>query len=329
MVVNVDEPAPHRPEMHAAVPRQAVKPPRLRRGDAIGVAALAGPPDPARLDAGLAYLRARGYRVVEASNARRRQGYLAGGDAERARGYHELLRNPEVRAIFLARGGYGSMRLFSHLDLDLIRTSPRIHLGASDATAHFAFLWNHAHLVTFYGPMPAVDFAREPVDEVTDSWWEPVLQGRDYPRAFSLARESVLRPGVGEGPLLGGCLSLLVALEGSAEAVDTEGCVFFWEDVGEELYRIDRMLTQWRRSGKFDGVRGVMIGKLTEVDREGARDEAAIMAFLRDFFADAAFPVVCDVPLGHGGSMLTAALGVPVRLDAEAAAVTFLEAGVA
>jgi muramoyltetrapeptide carboxypeptidase len=315
------------PKTSRADSGRLVRPPALRPGDAIGVAALSGPVPADRLDAGIGYLAARGYRVIEASNLRSRCGDLAGSDAERAAGYHDLLENPDVRAIFLARGGYGTTRAVPFLDAGLIRRRPLIHLGHSDATALLAFLRAHANLVGFHGPMVAVDFARDPVDPLTDASWEPILRGCAAAR-YPIAAEQVIVSGRAEGELVGGCLSLLVALEGTPESVVTEGAIVFWEDVGEELYRVDRMLTQWRRSGKFDRVRGVMIGKLTGITRDGRPDEAALTALLRDVFGEAPYPVVRDLPLGHGGSNLTVPLGTRVRLDAEQCYFELLEPGV-
>jgi muramoyltetrapeptide carboxypeptidase len=294
-----------------------VRPPALRPGDAIGLAALSGPVPEDRLEAGIGYLCKRGYRVIEASNLRSRTQYLAGSDQERAAGYHGLLENPAVRAIFLARGGYGVTRVIPRLEAGLIRKRPLIHLGHSDATALFAFLRAHAGLVAFHGPMVAVDFARNPPDPPTDAGWEPVLRGEPGAGRFPILPEQVIAAGRAEGVLTGGCLSLLVALEGTPESVATDDAILFWEDAGEEVYRVDRMLTQWKRSGKFDRVRGVMIGKLTGITREGQPNEAALTALLCDFFGEAPYPVVRDLPLGHGGRNLTVPLGVRARLDTE------------
>ena len=136
-----------------------LKPPRLTPGATIGVAAVSGPVDETRLEAGLRALISRGYQVVEASNLRRRDGFLAGADAERAAGYRELVNDRGVDAIFFARGGYGASRILRFLRAEEIRSSPKIHLGGSDLTALFAYVATHASLATFYGPLVSLQLA--------------------------------------------------------------------------------------------------------------------------------------------------------------------------
>lgn len=298
-----------------------IKPPRLKPGGTIGVAAISGPVDEALLEAGLANLRAKGYGVVEASNLRRRDGFLAGTDAERAAGYRELLTNPAVDAIFFARGGYGSARILSLLDPDELRSHPKIHLGGSDLTALFAFASGRASLVTFYGPMIAVQMAEDtPLD------WESVLSGETVP-PVELPPSDRLAPGVGEGPLVGGCLSLVTSLCGTPEAVKGAESVFFWEDVGEEIYRLDRMLTQLERSGTFDRLEAMVIGTIAP-GRAGAESPDAVRAWLTDRFAGSPFPVATGFPAGHRPDTRTIPLGARVRVDVDRGALQFLEAGV-
>lgn len=299
-----------------------IKPPRLHPGATIGVAALSGPVDPTRLEAGLASLHANGYRTVEASNLRRRVGFLAGSDAERAAGYRDLLTDPAVDAIFFARGGYGAARVLPLLDPEELRSHAKIHLGGSDLTALFAFASAHAGLATFYGPMVAVQMADDPRLD-----WEEVLAG-GTPPAFEVPEADRLAPGSGEGRLVGGCLSLLASLCGTPEAVQAGGAVLFWEDVGEEIYRLDRMLTQLERSGTFDRLEAMVIGTIAP-GRTGAESPEAVGAWLADRFAGSPFPVVRGFPAGHRPDTRTIPLGARVRVDGARGAVRFLEAGVA
>src|SRR5262249_55985462 len=149
-----------------------LKPRRLGRGATIGVAAVSGPVVAEKLDAGISALKARGYQIVEAPNSRRRAGLFAGSDEDRFRGYRDLLTHPEGDAIFFARGGYGSVRILSGLDPEEVRRHAKIHLGASDLTALFSFLRLSTHLVTFYGPMVAVEIGNS-----RELDWEAVLSG--------------------------------------------------------------------------------------------------------------------------------------------------------
>ena len=282
----------------------------MRPGATIGVAAVSGPVDEGRLDHGLAYLRGRGYEIREASNLRFRNGFLAGTDAERAHGYRELVCDPRVDAIFFARGGYGSSRILAHLDAEELKANAKIHLGGSDLTALFAFVQRCAGLVTFYGPMVAVEMAGG--GAALDG--EEVLCG-DLPAPHAIAPKDVLTGGRAEGPLVGGCLSILASLCGTPEEIRGEGAILFWEDIGEDTYRLDRMLTQLERSGAFDGLRGMVIGSV--VPRRDRENAAAVRAYLRERFAGAAFPVGMGLACGHLESPRTLPLGAPAVLDCD------------
>ena len=297
-------------------------PPALRPGATIGVAALSGPPDLSRLDAGIARLRRRGYAVVEAANVRRREGLFAGNDAERAQGYVALLKDPRVAAIFFARGGYGAGRILDRIDAGDLAANRKPHLGGSDVTALFA-LCARIPLVAFYGPMVAVELATE---EGLD--WEDVLSGAP-PAEHLFAPEDVLAPGRGEGLVSGGCLSLLAALCGTPEALSPAGRLLFWEDVGEEIYRLDRMLTQLERSGTFDRIQGMIIGSV--VSRHRAETPEKVREYLRHRFQGAPFPVAAGLPAGHLDRPRTLPLHVPARLELASGAprLTFLAPAVA
>jgi muramoyltetrapeptide carboxypeptidase len=306
-----------------------VRPPRLRPGARIGVAALSGPVDEARLRRGVDALERRGYRTRLASNALARRGFLAGGDDERAAGYRELLADPDIEAIFFARGGYGVTRLLARLSAEEIAARPLIHLGGSDLTAFSAYLHARARLVSFYGPMPAVEMAGDAADALD---WEEVLSGA-IPASHDFEASDILASGTGEGPLVGGCLSLLASLAGTPEAIDAREAVLFWEDVGEETYRLDRMLTQLERSGTLDRLHAMLIGSISPGARGGGESPEAVAGWLEDRFRGAPFPVVRGFPAGHLPRPRTLPLGTSVRLEANLvdgkARLEFLEPGVA
>jgi muramoyltetrapeptide carboxypeptidase len=293
-----------------------IRPPRLRPGATIGIAAISGPVDPDRLDAGVRALERRAYRVVLADNVLARRDFLAGSDAERAAGYRRLLADPTVDAIFFARGGYGASRILRHLDAAELRARPRIHLGGSDVTALFAYLGQRAGLVAMYGPMVAVSLDEPGLD------WEAVLRG-EVPAGHRFGPDDVLAGGSGEGPLVGGCLSLIASLAGTPEAISGDGAVLFWEDVAEPAYRLDRMLTQLERSGTLDRLQAMLIGSISTGASGGGDSSQAISAWLRDRFAGAPFPVVRGFPAGHVAGTRTLPLGARVRLDADRGVLAF------
>jgi len=303
--------------------RDFLRPPRLKKGDTIGIAAVSRPVLEPKLAEGIAFLENCGYRVVCAPNihSRSSNGLFAGSDDERADGYRALLLDPKVDAIFFATGGYGSGRILPRLSARELTERPRIHLGGSDLTALFAWVSTHAGLTTFYGPMAAMALACEP-----DLDWERVLAGA-APDPHTVADADVLAPGVGEGPLVGGCLSLLATLSGTPEQLDGRGAVLFWEDVGEKVYRLDRMLTQLERSGTLDGLQAMIIGSITP-GAVGGESPDFVADWLRDRFGGSPFPVVCGYPAGHMRGSRTLPLGQPVRVDTGRRTVEFLQPAV-
>jgi muramoyltetrapeptide carboxypeptidase len=175
--------------------------------------------------------------------------------------------------------------------------------------------------------MPAVEMAREEAGSLD---WEDVLSGT-IPAPHDISPSDVLAGGTGEGPLVGGCLSLLASLAGTADAVDAREVVLFWEDVGEETYRLDRMLTQLERSGTLDGLQAMVIGSISPGARGGSESPEAVAGWLEDRFRGAPFPVVRGFPAGHLDRPRTIPLGARVRLDVHEGAgrLEFLEPGVA
>jgi muramoyltetrapeptide carboxypeptidase len=264
--------------------------------------------DPARLERGIAYLEARGYSVSEARNLRTAGRFLAGSDEERADGYRRLLTDGSVDAIFFARGGYGSSRTLRYLDVEEMRANPKIHLGGSDLTALFSWIRKHTGLVTFYGPMVAVEMAGKGAEDLD---WESVLRGGSL-LPHSITSEDVIQSGAAEGTLVGGCLSLLASLCGTPEQVSGDGTILFWEDVGEDTYRLDRLLTQLERAGTLDGLHGMVIGSV--LPRPGGESPEAVRQYLRQRFEGAPFPVAMGLQAGHLENARTLPLGARARL---------------
>ncbi|HKF43025.1 MAG TPA: LD-carboxypeptidase [Thermoanaerobaculia bacterium] len=279
------------------------------RGATIGVAALSGPVEEERLETGIARLEGRGFGVRKASNVLARAGFLAGADEQRAVEYRKLLRDSSVDAIFFARGGYGVSRVLSLLDAKEVAANPKVHLGGSDLTVLHAWIQRHAGLATFYGPMVAVEMAGEKEAELD---WETVLRGDPIP-AHDIASEDVLAPGDAEGPLVGGCLSLLASMCGTPEQVDARGSILFWEDVDEDTYRLDRMLTQLERAGTLDGLKGMVIGSV--VPRRDGESRETVRDYLRERFRGSPFPVAMGIQAGHLKNSRTLPLGAHARLD--------------
>ncbi len=285
------------------------KPAPLRPGDLIGVVAPGAAVEPAAVDAGVRVLEQAGYRVRVGVAVGRQSGYLAGTDAERLADLETMFADPAVRAVIAARGGYGSGRLLPRLDLELVRRHPKIVVGYSDLTFLLTQLVQQAGLVAFHGPM-LTDFPTNPNGAAALLR----LLGGDRSSWNVKARE-IVQPGTGEGVIVGGCLSIVVAGLGTPYALETRARLLFLEDVNEKPFRVDRMLTQLRQAGKLDELAGVMFGDMTGCGHAG--DVVTVRDVIGEAFATARYPVVFGLPTGHGGGIVTLPLGVRARLAGE------------
>ena len=292
-------------------------PPAVRAGDRVGVAALSGPVDGERLGAGLAELERLGFEVVTARNLGQRAGMFAGDEDSRLEAFHELAADDSLTAIFFARGGYGVMPLLPRLDWQLLAEYPRAYVGYSDVTPFLLQVVERLGLVCFHGPMVAADLARRLTDDEARSLLE-ALSG-----AFPVL--VACQPGCGpnggsdtvEGPLLGGCLSLLAALAGTPFTPDLGGSLLFLEDIGEPLYRRHRMLTQLELSGSLRAVKGLLFGHFGDhLEHSSPAPNACEWRRLQASFAERlGISSVDGLPCGHDSPNLTLPLGLPASLD--------------
>jgi len=288
---------------------KAILPPPVLPGARIGVAALSGPVDPARLEAGFEALEAMGFQPVPAENLRSKHGLFAGSDAERLEGFHRLAADPSLSAIVFARGGHGMLRVLEGIHWPTLARHPRAYVGYSDVTPFLLEVVRRLGIVTFHGPMVAADFARGLSDEEQESFLGS-LAG-DFPR--SLAVPCWERKGVAEGPLLGGCLSLLASTLGSQFAPTLQGSILFWEDVAEPLYRLDRMLTHLRLSGSLDGISAMLIGHIVWGE-EDLSPEESWRRLADEITAGTSWPVAGGLRCGHSTPNMTLPLGIHAKL---------------
>lgn len=294
------------------------KPIALRRGDSVAVIAPAGPFERAAFDAGLAIIAAR-YHVQYDPRIFDQFRYLAGPDAARLAQLESVLTATGIRAVFSARGGYGAMRLLPKLTAPA-RTAPAL-IGFSDITA--LHLWYqrhglssiHAPVLTQLGRVGAA--AQERLFGLLESL-EP---------AASLHGTATLVPGVAEGPLLGGNLSVLTRLLGTPYLPPLDGAVLLLEDVGERPYRLDRMWTHLELAGVFRRVSGIVLGGFLHCDERDASYTS--MDVLQDLALATGLPCAAGFPIGHGDLNEAVPLGVRVRLNADSRELAFLEPAVA
>jgi len=265
---------------------------------AIRVVAPAGPVNGDDLDAGMELLRRQGFAVEEAPHVRDRERYLAGPDHARLEDLQQALDDPAVDAVWFARGGYGTTRLLSYLSGERLARRPKVLLGYSDATALFAWASRFAGVRCVYAPS-LQELSREGVC-VLDSLWSALA---DQPWAIPASG-----PGHAEGPfpVAGGCLTLCSVSVGTSWEPEVSGRWLFLEDVGEPLYRIDRMLTHLAQAGWFKQVGGVLLGGFTGLGEGECYDE--VSARVRELMG-ASRPLVTNLPVGHLKGKYTLPMG--------------------
>lgn len=294
--------------MNAGEPDGALFPPPLKPGDAVGIAAPASHFDREAFRVGLEALKSMGLVPVLPDAIFERKNYLAGSDVSRADTLNRLMADPAIRGIVCARGGYGSMRVLEHIDYDAVRRHPKTVAGFSDVTALLWALYRRCGLVTCHGPTVTTLGG---ADEATRASLARVLFGAD---SIGIAAPDgcVLVPGSAAGLLVGGNLTTLCHLVGTADTPRFDGCVLLLEDRGEAPYRVDRMLTQMRLAGCFEGVVGVALGSFEDC---GGTDEVARVAL--EAFAGMGVPVAAGFDIGHGRTNIAVPLGAPCELDAD------------
>ncbi len=307
----------------------ARKPQALRAGDAVAVVAPASPAAAEDTERGVAVLEGLGLRVVRGRHLGARRGYLAGDDGERARDLLDAFADPEVRAVFCLRGGYGSLRILPLLDYGLIAAHPKALVGYSDVTALLLAVHRLGGLVVFHGPMVASDLGRSP-GRATLAWLRRALFAPEPLGALPVPEDGpdpvTVRGGVAEGELVGGNLSLVASTLGTPYEIETDGRLLFLEEVGEEPYRLDRLLTHLRNAGKLARVAGVALGHLGAWP--GAADASRwveVRRVVEELLGGLGVPVLAGLPFGHGPWNLTLPLGVRAVLDATGGTLTLVE----
>ncbi|MEW2723691.1 LD-carboxypeptidase [Streptomyces albidoflavus] len=296
------------------------RPARLAPGARVAVVAPAGPVPEESLESGLDLLRGWGLDPVVAPHVLDRHPafpYLAGEDADRAADLQNAWCDPSVDAVFCARGGYGCQRMTGLLDWEAMRAArPKPFVGYSDITALHEQFAVRLGVATLHAPMAATaGFLK---NEAAREHLRATLFDPESVRVLTSATGRVLVPGRARGVTLGGCVSLLAAELGVAHTrLSATGGLLLIEDIGEEAYRLDRILTQLLRARWLDGVRGVALGSWEEC---GPYQE--VRAVLRDRLGPLGVPVAEEFGFGHGEGALTMPFGLPAELDADAGTLT-------
>ena len=291
------------------------KPPALQPGDVVGIIAPASNIKRDLLEDGCDALRKLGYQPFYFDSILEQDLYFAGSAERRVTELEEMFERGEVKAIICARGGYGANYLLERIDLEKVRTNPKIVVGYSDVTSLLTYFADVTGLVMFHGPMATKDFSRRDGVDL-HSWHAAVSGARDWD--INVSEDSGVRPladGAAQGVLYGGCLSMLAASLGTPYEIHTAGTILFIEDVQAKPYQIDRMLMQMKLAGKFDGVRGIIFGEMLDCvqhEKQGYTLEQVVMRIIGPL----GIPVIYGLRSGHVSKQnVTLPIGVRVELQ--------------
>jgi muramoyltetrapeptide carboxypeptidase len=313
-----------------------LKPKVLKPGDTV---ALITPStfvtDPELIDKVIRTIQYFGLKPKLGKNVRKKWGYAGGTIAERVEDLHWAFRDPEVNGVFCMRGGYAAGHLLADIDYELIRRNPKVFIGYSDITALHLAIHKKTGLVTFHGPVPTSSFtaftqdcykralfAAQPLGSLTNPKESNTLRPNHNLRT--------VKPGKARGPLVGGNLSLIIATMGTPYEIDTRGKILFIEDVDEQPYQIDRMLTNLRLAGKLQAAAGIVWGECSdcrpkEFKPSFVEGNFALGEVVDNIFGSLTTPVLSGLTIGHTSDQLTLPYGVMASLDAEAGTLTVEE----
>lgn len=270
-------------------------PPKLRAGDKVGIVAPARRITPAQLDAALILLESWGLDTRLGNNIfSTSHSYLAGTDGERRQDFQDMIDNGDIKAIFSARGGYGSTRIIDDIDFTPLLKSPKWIIGFSDVTAFHLRLLSTG-IASIHATMP-IFFGQEKAQESIESIRKILFDGKCE---IEFAPSEFNRPGEASGRVIGGNLSLIVDSLNTSSEADTDNKILVVEEIDEYLYKLDRMFTQLRRTGKLKGLAALVIGHMTDMKNSDLEFGESIFEIISHAVRDYQFPVAFSFPSGH------------------------------
>lgn len=282
----------------------------LKKGDSIGIISTARKISKKELESSLKFIESWGFNIVFGKSIGAEDDQFAGNDDLRAADLQKMLDNPEIKAIWCAKGGYGTVRIIDKIDFSSFIKHPKWVIGYSDVTV----LHSHIHnlgIETLHAQM--VSGLETKTKETSDSLLD-VLLGKNYKISYKTLN-SLNRPGASKGELIGGNLSMLYSLCGSKSSINTDGKILFIEDLDEYLYHIDRMIMNLKRNGMFENLAGLIVGGMTEMNDNtipfGKTAEEIIWGIVKDYD----FPVCFNFPAGHVEDNRALIMGREVELN--------------
>ncbi|MCU0543761.1 MAG: LD-carboxypeptidase [Oscillatoriaceae cyanobacterium Prado104] len=306
-------------------PPTIIKPRRLQVGDTIAAINPAAFTYRKEVTKFFKAVESLGLKVKLGKHFYDRYGYLAGQDADRAADVNAAFADPSVQAIFTGMGGWGCGRILPLLDYSAIRNNPKIMMGFSDITALLLAIHAKTNMVTFHGPLGVSSWSQFTVDSVKQILFEGDAAALANNRTVSF---KTIARGKARGKLLGGNLSVIAAMVGSGYLPEWDNCILFVEEVGEEVYRVDRMLTQLKLAGILDRISGFIFGQCTKCDAEKPDESLTLEQVLSDIIRPLRIPAWYGSMVGHIRDKFTLPIGLQVEIDADSGTIKLLESAV-
>ncbi len=299
---------------------------RLKVGDSVGLISPGSSVPKQKVEQAILTTRKLGLEPILGDHAMGEYGFLAGTDVERLADLHKMFTDPTIKAIWCIRGGYGCTRLLPKIDFEIIRQNPKVLIGYSDITALHLAIARKTGLVTFHGPVASSNPTEYTVDQLQLIFGEvPIIDLK--PKATENKSQDfvTINPGIADGSLIGGNLSLLAALAGTAWSPSYARKLVFMEDVGEKPYRIDRMLVQLSQATDIRSAAGIILGTFHDCEPDPGDRSFSLRETLEKHFSDWQIPIAYGLPFGHIDDQITLPVGIRARFDSSTPTIHFLE----
>ena len=295
-----------------------IRPKPLKKGDTVAIIAPASPADKNLIDSRINSLENLGLNVVVGNSCTSEYGFLSGTDDIRANDINSMFANKSINGIFAIRGGYGCARLLNLIDFNLIKKNPKVFIGYSDITALHIAINQKSKLITYHGPMVSTELIKG-LDEYSFNYYNKFLFCNDNMIELCNPIENPIKtinPGIAEGKLIGGNLSLICSSLGTKYEINTKNKILFLEEVGEVPYKVDRMLTHLKQSGKLKDANGIILGAFTDCVAPKDKKSLSLDDIFNEIILPLKKPTIYNLACGHCLPTLTLPLGAKIRLDA-------------
>lgn len=304
-----------------------IKPKALQKGDSVAIISPASPSDKSLIDEYISSLNKLGLKVIVGESCLSEHGFLSGTDDIRANDINCMFADKNIKGIFALRGGYGCARLLDLIDFKIIKKNPKIFIGYSDITALHIAINQKSKLITYHGPMISTELIKG-LDEYSADYYKKFIFGYDKvdelfnPEGYNL---EIINPGIASGELIGGNLSLICSSLGTKYEINTKNKILFLEEIEEVPYKIDRMLTQLKQSGKLKDANGIILGSFTNCIAPNNKKSLSLQEVFKEIILPLKKPTISNLACGHCLPTLTLPLGTKIFLDANNKKIKFIE----